>query len=778
MKKSKPMNKLLFSVVVSLFVFILFYFLFYENDKPSGWREQEKKQDAAQQIKGGGETGRDRMEKQEVQRVIKVQLEDRATLVGHVVDEEGNPCSGLSVAVVDSENILSPLELKNKNDDYYLANKKNLDVFSEIKNNASKYQVCRGDKIFPWWIRDKMGEFIRTYASIPEEEVIYHLMDMLQGYSVFEKEYHDRKLSKKVVLTDQNGKFTATNLPVGRKLKITIFGATSAGERIYPYEEEMVFDKPGGHQADFQVDRGSTVLCSFSLQNGRWEELKNHRLQIFTILKHDEQKPVSSRYLPRNLKQEYTIGPMFSPGEFTISVKVVLGAEAKQLWEGNKTLSKLKPGLNAINMTLKLKEILPIMKKTKGIVKIIIVDESGRRLFSGQTDAGIKGYSQDKDKYVMKKELNRFIAMKGMPSKYFSANEEGDLELPITGDGPYMLHVEISAAVHEQKNVSLSPGDLYEFIVPDYKLARKGNVSIRIIPPEGELIKKAKIKFVKKGKVSPYKTFTAGPELTVNYLDEGEYNLVIDIEGKLETAGDKCVSVIANKTQYIEVQAYATTSMTGKFIGNDNIFSDCKLFLSGVTERGQNYRSTLYTMKNNGQFTFKKVPRGDYHLLAVKSNKAMFGPERLLIADLDKKHEVVLEANYNGRNVEFQLKDQQGTAESAKEKKAYIIKNIEISSEDGEELFWEFKRNDLVPLGGYRRGVPLPILQNFSTFLPTGTFKVNYCVSRVIRYTKPGKGKPRNREYVTFSDEEEPYSFRTKKIVVEYSPDPLCIELE
>ena len=154
----------------------------------------------------------------------------------------------------------------------------------------------------------------------------------------------------------------------------------------------------------------------------------------------------------------------------------------------------------------------------------------------------------------------------------------------------------------------------------------------------------------------------------------------------------------------------------------------------------------------------------------------MFGPERLLIADLDKKHEVVLEANYNGRNVEFQLKDQQGTAGSAKEKKAYIIKNIEVSSEAGEDIFYENKRYDLVSLGDYKKGTTPRILRKFSTFLPAGTYNVNYCVSRVIRYFE--RAKPRDREYVTFSDEEEPYSFRTKKIVVEYSPDPLCIELE
>ncbi len=327
-------------------------------------------------------------------KTIHFVLEREATLYGSVIDMEGNPCAGLQVSAVPVDKILTPEELRKS---------ENRKAAAHVRHYFANFLV-NNDKGIPYRLRGSWYADHDLRRDRTEEQMSYMIVQALEGYSIFSERYQDWENRRKVLTTDEKGQFEAKNIRPGEETQITVFGSTSDGARIAPYEEIVVLKDPGPHKAEFQVEFGTTIVCSLKLPEGSWDsEAENSVVWNLCLIENEKVKKIYHHRIRVSQEGDFVIGPFYGlPKQTKLAVSVMRlfhKENKKERFRGIVEPLQLTTGVHHVIVDL---ERIPERKKVTSQATIEIVDEAGRPIGSGTLCECVSGWVRHKDGHYVR----------------------------------------------------------------------------------------------------------------------------------------------------------------------------------------------------------------------------------------------------------------------------------------------------------------------------------------------------------------------------------------
>lgn len=659
-----------------------------------------------------------------------------ATLVGRVIDGAATPCAGLKVSAVPLAQIPSRERMR---EDYNQRDSVLRLRFAEARGGRAR----DAGRFFASWMElldGKSADDIERSMRRPVEELLEKIANTLEGYAALSGGRGSGWQCVQVLTTDEKGYFRAEGISPMQGIRLSIFGATTAGLRIIPYEEDLVLDAPGTHQREFYVEIGCVLMCTPVFPNGLRENDGTFRAVCTWDFSARKEQGGEARF-----RREVILGPgmnEFEVGFFKPTGGVWLRCEGivGNYWcVGIKETPELQPGLNYVSVELS--ESGKVYKA--GEASVVVVDAAGNPLPSGVCGSAVTVWVKyegtrtgdvdgriDADEHSIAKQD---VFEKG--GKYFAdlggsrdTDEHGVAKIAVAErEGSYTVYVRVGGIVRSESGVTLAPGDEHVFVFPHEAFADTGSVRVKVEDENGEVVEGGRVTAV------AVLLEVAGSEEAVcavredvatflcRHLRAGEYTVRVLAVKRI--APRKRVVVSPGVTESVVVTVYAHTSLSGRVLRGDVGVPNSAVFLSGqVGARNEPFDATAES-DGNGGFLFEAVPLGVYSCYAAEG-KNVYASFRIQVDALQEPVKVDLRQIDIGRRVEFKSIKQRARGSRVRSP----VRCVEVRGKMDGLLYWKHP----LDLSLHRVGVPGSKLweeeqqkrESYIAYLPKGEYRV------------------------------------------------------
>lgn len=641
-------------------------------------------------------------------------LSRAAVLLGRVVDAAGAPCCGLHVTVVPVEQIPSLERLSKECAQPDSLLRRRLLQLLEGEGSGTSHLAWKlsGESLFEGWVAIQKGwpaDRVEKLARRPAEEVCEKVTNAFEGYAALSQ----GRQRIAVLETDDKGAFRAEGIPPGEQIRLTIFGTTASGLRIIPYEEDLAFDAPGPHEAEFHIQAGCTLICRPVFPDGVRE--RNATFAVRFTWEHAARKEKQPPLFWRRVllgpgTEEFEVAFLGS----TDSVRLTCSATVGDFdCRGVAETPELRPGRNEVIVVLSAE----LTRKAREAT-VVVIDEAGDPLVSGVCGAIVRVQAKYEDK----------------KTNASTTDEHGAAKIVLEEAEPCTLSVGVGGIVWSEHGVSLSPGDEYLFVFPQEASADAGAARVKVQHENGEAladtwVEDTQVFLEPAGAGFGLPGFDVGlpafreekGTFICKYLKGGEYTVRVKVKRRGVVTLGSSISVRPGMTEETVVRLYTDgRNIKGRVLRGDDGVPNISVFLSGQTMAAGERLEWSREADDEGAFLFW-VPLGAYRCFATDGKDA-FATSRILVGTLGEPVEVELRPEGTCHRVEFKSSMQWAQGSGVQ----YPVRSVEVRGKTDGLLHWKHPTQH--PTTQRRSQEEKDkMLVSFIAYLPKGEYRVTSC---------------------------------------------------
>jgi hypothetical protein len=649
------------------------------------------------------------------EKAVVFSLSSAAILLGRVVDEAGAPCGGLHVTIVPVEQIpsLKMLSMECSQPDSLLRRRLLQLLEGEGSGTSRLAWKLIGESLFKGWMAIQEGspaDQVEKLAKRPAEEVLEKVTNAFEGYAALSQ----GRQRIEVLKTDDNGAFRAEGISPGQQIRLTIFGTTTSGLRIIPYEGDLTIDAPGPHEDEFHVQVGCTLICRPVFPDGVRERNATFAVHCNWDYAASKEKGPPSFWRMVLLgpgTEEFEVAFLRSTDRVWLTCRATVG---KFDCRGATETPELHPGRNEVTVDLSAE----LTKKAREAT-VVVIDEAGDPLVSGVCGALVRVQAKYGD----------------TKTNASTTDERGAAKIVLERAEPCTLSVGVGGIVWSEPEVNLSPGDEYLFVFPEVASGDAGSARVKVQHENGEaldgtwvedtevFLEPAGAGFGLPGFGFGLPAFREeGGTFICKYLKRGEYTVRVKVKRSGVATQRSSISVRPGMTAETVVRVYRDCrNIKGRVLRGDDGVPNISVFLSGQTMAAGERFEWSREADDEGVFLFW-VPLGAYRCFAT-DGKDVFATTRILVDTLGEPVEVELRPVGTCHRVEFKSSMQWAQGSEVQ----YPVRSVEVRGKTDGLLYWKHPTEH--PSTRRRSQEEKDkMLVSFIAHLPKGEYRVTSCI--------------------------------------------------